>query len=145
MLIVRSIGLRQPGRVAGSGRRLDRNDAKCVLFVLIADGYIFSRSEGVRSEAVSGLVVIHTSRIVVEHPAGMLAAARLVHELPGLVVLAMPEPAHPAVLALFAPQVGIDAAVAIERRHEFVAPLRRSLRKFLGPGQFETNAFELVR
>ena len=56
-----------------------------------------------RSKAVSGLVIVDPVAIVVEHPAGVLLTAWLMDDLADLIVFALPEPAHPAVVAMRSP------------------------------------------
>ena len=74
----------------------------------------------------------------------MLRTARLVQQMSNL-FLAAPETAHAAIVAMLAPKRRVDMAVAIERRHEFVAVPGRSGRKFLGARDLEPNAFEGMR
>src|SRR5262249_11177104 len=92
-----------------------------------------------------GLVVVLPFGVIIEHPARMLGATGLVHEATDLVVLALPEPAHPAVVAILVPELRVDVSAAIERRHEFVTMLRRAGRKLFRARQVEANAFERVR
>ena len=112
---------------------------------LVADRDVFARTENVRAEAVTALVVVLGAPIVVEHPAGVLRPARLVHEEADLVLLAIPEPADPAVAPVLLPLRLIDVAVGLERRDELVAVPRRALRKLLRAGEVEPDALEIVR
>ena len=105
---------------------------------------VFTQHEGVGAEAVAGFVVVAGFRVVIEHPARMLGAARLVHQTADLVRLVVPEPAHAAVVAMLLPELAVDVAVVVERSDELVAMPRRSGRKLLRPGKFEANALEYM-
>jgi hypothetical protein len=76
-----------------------------------------------RSKAVSGLVVVDPITIVIEHPAGVFLTAWLVDDPADLIVFALPEPAHPAVVAMRLPERCIDMAFGIKRSHEFISVL----------------------
>src|SRR5437763_5744962 len=75
----------------------------------------------------------------------MLGTARFVREPTDLIIITFPEPSHPAVLAMFAPQVHIDMPVTAERSHELVSMLIRPQREFLGARKIEPNALEHMR
>src|SRR4051812_31959087 len=113
------------------------------LAVLVADRDIFARPEGMAAEAIAGFVVLVGAVVVIEHPARMLVAAGLVHQLAEL-LLVVPEAPHAAMLPMRPPQARVDMAVGIKRRHELVATLRRACRKFLRAREIEPDAFELV-
>src|SRR5262245_41225405 len=98
-----------------------------------------------RRKAVAGLVVLLGRVVIVEHPATVLLAARLVHQATDLVLLALPEAPHAAVLPIAPPQLRIDVSGRIERCHELVAVARRAAREFLRAREVETDASELVR
>src|SRR5262249_20050246 len=102
-------------------------------------------AEGVIAEAIAGLVIVLGGLVVVENPARVLGPSRLMHETAEFVVLALPEPAHAAMPAMLAPELGIDAAVGAQRRHKFVAVPGRALREFLRAGEIEADAFEGMR
>src|SRR5262245_3888812 len=76
-----------------SCRLLYCHDAKGVqlVVVVITDRDVLAGHKGMRCKAVSALVIIGPRRIVVEHPAGMLSAARFVYKPPDLFVGAVPE------------------------------------------------------
>src|SRR6266446_7033331 len=113
-------------------RRLNRDDLESVrLAVFPSDRDIFAGPENVVAEAIAGLVVIFSRRVVVEHPAGMLGAARLVHQASDLIILAAPESAHAAMLAMLAPQVGIDVPACVERGDKLIAVPVRAQREVL--------------
>src|SRR5664279_327977 len=134
------------GGIRRSGRRLDRDHLVGMrLAVLVADRDIFARAERMGAEAVAALVVVLGGLIVVEHPARMLRATRLVHQETVFVVLAFPEPAHAAMLALALPELHVDVGRAVERGDEFITVALRALREFLGAGQIEPDAFERMR
>ena len=59
--------------------------------------------------------------VVVEHPAGVLGAAGLVDQAADLLVVAVPEPADAAMLAVLLPELRVDVPLAVERSHELVA------------------------
>src|SRR5450631_1831518 len=90
-----------------------------LVVVVIADRDIFARNEDMGAEAIAGFVVVGC-RIVLKDPKRMLRAARLVHEMTGLVVVA-PEAPHATLLAVLLPELGIDMAVGIERSDKFIA------------------------
>jgi hypothetical protein len=83
-----------------AGRVFDCDDPEGVIGVLIAQREVFPDFDAVRSKAVSRLVVLGTVPVVVEDPPCVLAAAGLVNQHAGLVVLASPEAAYPASLAV---------------------------------------------
>src|ERR1035438_10365253 len=123
------------GRIRRSGRRLDCDHLVGMhLAVLVADRDIFARAERMGAEAVAALVVVDPGWIVVEDPARMLGSAWLVHQKADLVVLAFPEPAHAAMLAIALPELHVDMALVVERSDEFVTMTLRALREFLGAG-----------
>ena len=84
------------------------------------------------------LVVLVTGNVVAEGP----AAARAVHEVADILLLAAPEPAHAALLARLLPAVGVDMAVGIERRDELVAVPGRTVRMLLGARQIEADLLQ---
>ena len=75
----------------------------------------------------------------------MLGAPRPVHEVSHLVVLALPEAPHAAMLAVLLPQMRVDAASRIERSDELVAMPLGAGRKLPGAGEVEPNALEHMR
>src|SRR6185312_1374557 len=84
-----------------SGRRLDGGHLVGMhLAVLAADRDVFAGPEGVGAEAVAALVVLLGGLVVIEHPAGVLRPARLVHEHADLVRLPGPEAADAAMGAV---------------------------------------------
>jgi hypothetical protein len=50
----------------------------------------------------------------------MLRPARPLHQEAVLVFLALPEPAHAAMIAVLLPKRGVDVAFGVERRDEFI-------------------------
>src|SRR5215475_2851304 len=131
----------------GNSRRgFHRDHLKRVhVAVLVADRDVFARHEGVAAESIAGLVILFRRFVIVEHPARMLRATRLVHELADLVVLLAPEAAHAAMLAVCPPQDGVDMALCIERRHELVAVLLRAQGELLRARKIEADALEFMR
>ena len=103
--------------------------------VLATDRDIFAGHKGVRSQAIPRLVIVGAGRIVVEHPARMLGTPGLVNEAADLLVLAVPEPADAAVLAVFMPELRIDVRLLVEWSNEFITVIDRSRRKVLGAGR----------
>src|SRR5882672_4519078 len=92
-----------------SRRGLDRNHLERVhVAVLVADRDVFARHESMAREPVACLVVLVCALVIIEDPAPVLVAARLVHQLADLLLLVAPEPAHAAMLAMRAPQGRID-------------------------------------
>src|SRR5215510_482704 len=129
-----------------SGRGLDRGDLERVhVAVLVADRDIFAGPERMRAEPVAGLVVVLRGLVVVEDPAGVLPTARLVHQHADLVRLASPEPPHPTMRPVLAPQLDVDMPRAVERCDELVAVPRRPAGKLLGTGEIEPDALEHMR
>src|SRR5262245_51257621 len=110
-----------------SCRRLDRRHLEGVhVAVVTADRDIFAVAKRVIAEAIAGLVVVLGGLVIVEHPARMLGAAGLVDQAAELVVIAIPESAHTAMLAVFPPKLHIDVSSGIERSDEFIAMLVRA-------------------
>jgi hypothetical protein len=66
------------------------------------------------------------------------------YKSPDFFIFAVPKPAHPAMLAVLLPQVRVDMALTIERRHELVSMARGAHRKLLGSSKFEPDALEHV-
>ena len=130
-----------------SGRRLDGNDSERMRIILIADGNVLTRDEGVRAKAVARLVIVDSVSIVVKDPAGVLLASRLMNHLTHLFILTVPETMYPAGFAMRSPECCVDMALGIERHDEFITVLVRTLRKLLRPGKVEANAleFDLVK
>jgi hypothetical protein len=73
------------------------------------------------AKSISRLIIVGAALIIVEHPAGVLAATRLVHQVPDLVVLILPEPTNPAMVAMLLPEGGVDVALRVQRGHELIA------------------------
>jgi hypothetical protein len=65
-----------------------------------------------------------------------------VDEATDLVVLALPEPAHSAIVPVLVPEMGIDVPDRVEGRHEFVTMMPGASGKFLRPRQIEADALE---
>jgi hypothetical protein len=86
-----------------------------VIRILIAERQIFVGREAMRAEAIADFVVIRTVLIVVENPAGVLAAARPMRQHAELLSFAAPEAADATSLAMRLPQPGIDMAVGVQR------------------------------
>src|SRR5438552_19021589 len=126
-----------------SGRGLDGHDLERVhLPVLVADRDVFAGPEGMRAEAIAGLVVLLGNALVIERPAGVAGAPRAVHQASYLVRLAFPETTYAAMVAVLSPQLHIDVPAGIERGHEFVTVARGARGKFLRTGQVEPDALE---
>src|SRR5262245_47524044 len=107
-----------------------------------ADRDVFAVTKHVVAEAIAGLVVVLRRLVIVEQPAHVLGAARFVDQAAELVILALPEPAHAAVLAVSVPQLGIDAPIGVERGDEFVAVAVGARREFLRASEIEPDALE---
>ena len=127
-------------------RGLDRRDLKGMQLALVAaDRDVFAGREGMPAEPISRFVVVGAAVIVVEHPARMLGAAGPVHQPSDLLVLALPESANSAVVPVFVPQMRVDMADLVERRHELVTTVPRAHREFLRSGKLQVNALEQMR
>ena len=95
---------------------IDRHDAKRLqVAVLSADGNILAWKKCMCAEFVAGLIVVILVGIVVENPACVLGAARLVDETADLVLLAGPKPPNPAVFPILLPENRIDVPFGILR------------------------------
>ena len=103
--------------------------------ILIADGNVLTRDEGVRAKAVARLVIVDPVSIVVKDPAGVLLASRLMNHLTHIFILTVPETVYPAGFAMRSPERCVDMALGIKRHDEFITVLVRTLRKLLRPGQ----------
>ncbi len=114
------------------------------LAVLVADGDVFALAEGMALEVEAGLVILHVFRIVIEDPASARTAG-LVRQTADLVVLALPESAHAAVVAVLAPGFLVNVTLGVERGDELVAMLCGPLRELPGAGEVEPDALEIVR
>src|SRR5262249_35717181 len=98
--------------------RPDRDDLEGMhVAVLVAARHTPPRYEGMGAEPIARLVVLVRALVVVEHPGRMGRPARLVHEAAHLVRLPFPEAAHPAMVAMLAPQLRVDVALLVQRRH----------------------------
>jgi hypothetical protein len=113
--------------------------------VLSADRDVFAWAKGMCAEPVARLVVLLGGRIIVEDPAGMLRAARLVDEAADFVVLAGPEPPYAAMLAVCAPLLDVDMAGGVERCDKFLAVTLGACRELFRAGEVEPNALERMR
>src|ERR1700681_2014798 len=96
---------------------------------LASDGYVFSRTKHMGAEPISGSFVLGGGSVVIENPSRMLGPARLVDKVP-MFFLAIPEPAYTAIIAMLLPLHRVDMAGRVERRHEFIAVVCRTRRKF---------------
>lgn len=63
------------------------------------------------AEHVTGLIIIVFIGIVVEHPAGVLGATRLVDQATDLILLAFPKSPNAAAAAMRFPEKLIDASL----------------------------------
>jgi hypothetical protein len=100
---------------------VDRDHAKRMRLILIADGHVLARREGMRAKAISGFVVVDPGSIIIEHPARMLLSAGLMDDLAGLIILPLPEPYHLASLAVRPPLGHINVPIGVERDDELIA------------------------
>jgi hypothetical protein len=112
--------------------------------VFTADRDVFAVAKRVVAETIAGLVVV-LGLVIVEHPARVLDAARLVDEAAELVVLAIPESTHAAMFTVFPPKLDIDVSVGVEWSDELIAMLVRARGKFLRAGEIEPDALEHMR
>ena len=62
------------------------------------------------------------------------------NEVADIIFLALPEPAHPALIAVGLPFAGVDIAIAVERCGELIAVLGAALREVVVAGEFETDS-----
>jgi hypothetical protein len=111
--------------------------------ILIADGDVLTRDEGVRAKAVARLVIVDSVSIVVKDPAGVLWASGLMNGLTHPFLLAMPKTVYPTGFAMRSPELCVDMALGIERHDDFITVLVRTGRKLLRPGKVEANALEV--
>ena len=107
--------------------------------VLIPNGDIFSRPKSMGTEAVSGLLVLLGAIPVVEHPARMLGAAGLVHQVTKFLLVA-PEAAHAAIFTMLLPLRLVDMSASVEGRNEFVTMPRRAGGEVLRPREIQPDA-----
>jgi hypothetical protein len=84
------------------------NKKRVRVAVLSADRDVFARQKRVCAEFVAGLIVVILVGIVVENPACVLGAAKLVDDTADLVLLAGPKPPNPAVFPILLPENRID-------------------------------------
>jgi hypothetical protein len=75
----------------------------------------------------------------------VFGTAGLVDQAAELVVIAIPESTHTAMLVVFPPKLHIDVSSGIERSDEFIPVLVRAQWEFLRAGEIEPNALEHVR
>jgi hypothetical protein len=73
------------------------------LAFFVADRDIFTRTEGMRTEAVAAFIVVLGSLIVIKDPTSVLGAARPMHEEAVFIILAFRKPPHAAVIAMLFP------------------------------------------
>src|SRR5262249_56107466 len=100
---------------------LDRNHAEGVhLAIFTADRDIFAVAKDVIGEAIAGLVVVLRRLVIIENPARVLGTARLVDQLTELVVLALPESTHAAMLPLGPPQLPIHPPTPLHPTDAFL-------------------------
>src|SRR3974377_1986161 len=133
------------GLIRFSGCRFHRNHPVGMhLAILAANRDVFAGVKDVRAEAITALVVFLDGLVVVENPARMLRAARLVHQEPNLVLLPFPKAAHTAMLAVSAPERLVDMTFAVERGHEFIPVPHGAQWDLLGAGKIDPDALELV-
>src|SRR5215510_16218300 len=127
-------------------RSFDANHFERVqLAVLLTDRDIFSGRKGMAAKPIARFIVVRSGRIVIEHPAGMLRAARLVNQEADLIVLATPEAPYATMITMRMPQLCINVPLGIERRHELIAMPRRPVGEFFRAGEIEPDALEIVR
>ncbi len=109
----------------------------------VAERNVFTRLKGVRTKPITGLVVIVPGGVV-EYPLRVLGAARLVHELTGLLFIP-PKPPHPAVLPMLMPERRVDVSVGVEGRDELITVSSRPARELFGARDFEADTLEYRR
>ena len=76
------------------------------------------------TEAEPDLIVIPTPGVVVKQPLRVFCAARRMNQVSKLVVLALPEASHAAVLPVLVPKAGIDVPICGQGRYELIAAFR---------------------
>jgi hypothetical protein len=108
----------------------------------IADRDIFARCKDVRAKAVPGFIIVRSTGVIVEYPAGVLCTPWFVDQVPNLFVRAVPKPADAAMAAVLLPQVRVDVSPGVKRGHEFIAVTRRSRWKFLRSREVKFDALE---
>jgi hypothetical protein len=95
-------------------------------------------------EPIPGLIVIVRGVVIVEDPARVLAAARLVHQATDLFLVG-PKAPDAAMIAILVPEIDVDVIARIERRDELVSMARRAGRKCPGPREIEADALQHTR
>src|SRR6185295_12941074 len=115
------------------------------LALFVADRHIFAWPESVRAEAVTALVVGIRGLVVVEHPAPMLSAPRVVDQKTVFIHLTFPKSSDAAMITVVSPEFGVDMTIAVERSYEFVTMSRGALGKLPGTSEIEPDTFECVR
>jgi hypothetical protein len=93
-----------------------------------------------RAELVTDFIVIILVRIIVENPASMFSATRLMHETTDFVVLACPESPDPAIVTILLPEDWIDVSFGIEGRNKIISMARRAVGKFPGARKIQQDA-----
>lgn len=83
------------------------------------------------AKTVPSFVIVQPVSIVIENPTCVFLATRIVDNLTGLVVSALPEPDYFASSAMSSPECCVYMAASVERNHDLIAVLRRSSREFL--------------
>jgi hypothetical protein len=100
-----------------------------VRIILIADGDIFTRDEGVCAKTIACLVIVDSVSIVVKDPAGVLLAPGLMSQLTHLFILTVPKTVYPAGFAMRSPECCVDMALGtIAGPHPPRMPLMPAIR-----------------
>ena len=95
------------------------------LAAMVPDRYIFAGREGVQPQAEARLVILGSAATIFERPTGVLRTSRPMDEMPDGIVFVLPEPPHPAGLAMLAPKLGIDMTM-VQWGDEIIPVPRRS-------------------
>jgi hypothetical protein len=73
------------------------------------------------TKAISRFIIVSPGRIVIEYPSCVLCTAGFVDKMPDLLIVTIPKPAYPTVLAVLLPQLRVDMSIGVERCNEFIA------------------------
>src|SRR5690348_6261528 len=83
------------------------------LAIFVPNRDIFAGPEGMRPEAITAFIIVFGRLIIVEYPTPVLGASGLMDQIAKLVRLALPEPAHTAMVAMLFPMRRVDMAFTV--------------------------------
>src|SRR5690606_1572153 len=104
--------------------------------VMLGDGHVLARLEGVGFEAIARFVLFGLGAdVVVKRP----APAGTMHQMAKLVIALRREAPNGAELSLRLPRGGVDMRLRVERRGKLVAVPRVPVGMLGGPRQLQSN------